>query len=238
MQAPLFGADQLWIQIMKLGSLLLPALCAVCLATSARAEDVVVIHLKKAGNSLAPVVIELFERDAPAHAANFKNLVSKGFYNDTRIHRVVSGALVQMGDPLSRRKNSPDLGTGGPGYTLPPEIKRTHATGIVGMGRLPDSLNPGRLSNGSQFYVTLKALPELDGTQTVFGHVVQGMETFEQISSVAVDSSESPIDRITIGRCKVVSKDNLARELKTAQTTSSSGEGFWKRLTSPLSRLF
>jgi len=220
---------------MKLFSILVLASCAVVLPPL-HAEDVVVLRLEKEGAPLPPVVIELFEADAPKHSTNFKQLVSKGFYLKSTIHRVLPGALVQMGDPLSRKKGSPDIGTGGPGYTLPPEIRHKHSTGAVGMGRLPDQINPGRRSNGSQFYITLKPLPELDGTQTIFGRVTQGLETFERIGKGSVDTNEAPLERITVIGTKVVSKAVLEQEL--SQQKEGNSKGFWGRLFGKLPRLF
>jgi cyclophilin family peptidyl-prolyl cis-trans isomerase len=222
---------------MKLRPVILPLLFAAAL-TSVHAEDMVVLRLEKKSGPLPPVVIELFEADAPKHSANFKKLVSKGFYKNTTIHRVIPGALVQMGDPLSRQKDSPDLGTGGPGYTLAPEIKRKHTAGVVGMGRLPDQINPGRLSNGSQFYVTLKALPELDGTQTVFGRVTQGLETLEEISNRGLDTNSAPVDRVMLGKCKVVPRERLSDELSQGNKKTPSGGGFWNRWFGGIIRLF
>ena len=65
------------------------------------------------------------------------------------------------------------MGTGGPGYTLPPEIHRRHTLGAVAASRLADEINPSRRSSGSQFYICLKAMPDLDGKYTVFGHVLE-----------------------------------------------------------------
>lgn len=155
-------------------------------------------------DKLGVVGIELLEADAPMHCANFKKLVGKSFYKGTSVHRVLSGALVQMGDPLSRGGDKTDIGTGGPGYTLQPEIRRKHEAGSVGMGRLPDNLNPARLSNGSQFYIALRPLPELDGQQTVFGRVVEGMSVVEGIGRAATDTNDNPAQRVSISKVRVV----------------------------------
>jgi cyclophilin family peptidyl-prolyl cis-trans isomerase len=202
---------------------------------AARAEDVVILQLEKHGSALPPVVIELFEADAPRHSANFKKLASNGFYKRTAIHRILPGALVQMGDPISRKKDAIDLGTGGPGYTLAPEIKRKHSEAVVGMGRLPDKVNPGRLSNGSQFYITLKPLPELDGTQTVFGKVTHGIEALQDLGKSATDTNDAPLERLTVRQTKIVSKESLGRELQSMQTGKSN---WWNRVTGSIPRLF
>src|ERR1700747_3771086 len=97
--------------------------------------------------------IDFDEKAAPYTVSNFKKLVRGKFYIKTAIHRVIPDYLVQGGDPLSKKKNRNVIGTGGPGYTLPAEIQLKHVRGAVAMGRLPDNVNPNRLSNGSPFYV-------------------------------------------------------------------------------------
>ncbi|MDP9290814.1 MAG: peptidylprolyl isomerase, partial [Verrucomicrobiota bacterium] len=118
-------------------------------------------------------------------------------------HRVFPHTLVQAGDPLSRKKSRAKVGTGGPGYTLPPEVRRRHAVGAVAMARLNDDVNPGRRSNGSQFYIALKPMPDLDGKYTVFGHVTSGMDVLDAISTVSPDSNDYPLDRIVIRSVKI-----------------------------------
>ncbi len=82
-----------------------------------------------------------------------------------RFHRVFPN-LVQTGDPRSRWGEADKSGTGGPGYTVPPEIKLNNVRGSVAMARLPDKINPSKLSNGSQFFASLTALPKIDGQYT------------------------------------------------------------------------
>lgn len=210
------------------------ALTAI-LAPFASAEDVVILQFEKKGMILPPVVIELYASDAPKHVDNFKKLAGKGFYHNTCIHRVLRNTLLQMGDPLSRQKNSIDIGTGGPGYTIPPEIGRKHLEASVGMGRLPDKINPSRLSNGSQFYITLKPLPELDGTQTVFGHVTRGIEVLAEIGKSSTDTNDMPVEKVVIHRSKVVPKEALDTALKSfAQGRKS----WWNRVSGMLPKFF
>ena len=103
------------------------------------------------------MTIDLFDANAPQTVANFKALAAKKFYKGMVVHRIVPETLVQMGDPLSRKKDRSATGTGGPGYTLPAEIGRKHVRGAVAMAALPPTLNPSRASNGSQFYIVLRA---------------------------------------------------------------------------------
>ena len=158
--------------------------------------------------------IAFYDADAPQSTANFKKLVQDGFYKKTTIHRVFPNYLVQGGDPLSKRKDRTVIGTGGPGYTLRAEIRRKHLRGSVAMGRLPDNVNPTRLSNGSQFYVSLQPIPSQDGQDTVFGQVIAGLEALDEISRLPADSNANPLDRIEIGRTYIVDRSQLGRPIK------------------------
>jgi len=132
-----------------------------------------------------PIVIRLFPQDAPRTVANFVALVSKGFYDSLTFHRVHPGFVIQGGDPNSRDANPFNDGQGGPGYTVPAEIGRKHVKGAVAMARLPDVVNPKRESNGSQFYIALRDLPQLDGGYTVFGQVIAGWDTIDKLVALA-----------------------------------------------------
>ena len=158
--------------------------------------------------------IAFYDADAPQSTANFKKLVQDGFYKKTTIHRVFPNYLVQGGDPLSKKKDRTVIGTGGPGYTLRAEIRRKHLRGSVAMGRLPDNVNPTRLSNGSQFYVCLQPIPSQDGQDTVFGQVISGLEALDEISRLPADSNANPLDRIEVGRTYIVDRSQLGRPVK------------------------
>jgi peptidyl-prolyl cis-trans isomerase B (cyclophilin B) len=114
--------------------------------------------------------IEFYPEDAPKTVENFVNLAKKGFYDNLTFHRVVPDFVVQGGCPKGD-------GTGGPGHTVKAEFnKQKHVRGSVAMAR---SQHPD--SAGSQFYITYGATPHLDGSYTVFGHVVSGMEHVDRI---------------------------------------------------------
>lgn len=128
------------------------------------------------------IVIQLATREAPKTCANFVRLASSGFYDGTTFHRVVEGFMIQGGDPLSKDGDPFNDGDGGPGYTVPAEIRLPHRRGSVAMARLPDSANPGRDSNGSQFFICVADRADLDrGGYTVFGKVVSGMDVVDAI---------------------------------------------------------
>jgi cyclophilin family peptidyl-prolyl cis-trans isomerase len=134
---------------------------------------------------LGDIVIELHPNDAPQTVANFTKLVKQGFYDSLTFHRVAPGFVIQGGDPDSRDANPFNDGQGGPGYTVPAEIKAKHVKGAVAMARKPDDVNPERASSGSQFYIALKDLPQLDGAYTVFGQVVIGWGTIDSIVALS-----------------------------------------------------
>ena len=114
--------------------------------------------------------LEFYPADAPKTVENFVTLAKKGFYDNLTFHRVVPAFVVQGGCPKGD-------GTGGPGHTVKAEFnKQKHVRGSVAMAR---SQHPD--SAGSQFYITYGATPHLDGSYTVFGHVVSGMEHVDRI---------------------------------------------------------
>lgn len=120
------------------------------------------------------VVCELYADKAPLSVTNFKYLADGGFYNGLTFHRVVPDFVVQGGDPTG-------TGSGGPGYTIKAEIGLPHKQGALAWARTGDEVNPQRRSSGSQFYITLKPTPFLDGAYTVFGQVIKGMDIVETI---------------------------------------------------------
>jgi peptidyl-prolyl cis-trans isomerase B (cyclophilin B) len=144
------------------------------------------------------VVIALYDESAPYTVENFKKLIQKKFYNGLRFHRAFASTLVQTGDPSTRWGQSDKNGTGGPGWTLPAEIRLKHARGSVAMARLPDKINPAKNSNGSQFYVCLAPMPKLDGEYTVFGTVLEGLDILEEISKAPTNSDDFPLPKIRI----------------------------------------
>jgi peptidyl-prolyl cis-trans isomerase B (cyclophilin B) len=146
--------------------------------------------------SLGRIVIELDDVAAPRTCGNFRKLVSDGFYNHTTFHRVIPHFMIQGGDPNSRSDDRATYGQGDPGYTLPAEIKLQHTAGAVAMARLPDSVNPQRDSNGSQFFICIAPCPSLDGQYTVFAHVIKGLDVAQKIAELPHDSRDNPVNRM------------------------------------------
>ncbi len=190
--------------------LLLAVLCLASGLPALRADEVALMQVRFGKDkALRPVAIEFLEGDAPLTVENFKKLARKGFYNGVAFHRAFPNLLVQAGDPGSKSKDQTRVGTGGPGYTLPPEIRRKHVRGAVAMARLPDKINPARMSNGGQFYICLAPMPNLDGQYTVFGQVIYGYETLEGISNTPTDSNDNPAERRVIRSLEILPREQL-----------------------------
>lgn len=184
-------------------NLLVLLLAAISLTASAMAAtlgpDVAVMEIRMGKEKQTrQVVLGLHDESAPYTVENFKTLVRKKFYNGLRFHRIFPSSFVQTGDPSSRPGQTEKTGTGGPGYTLPAEIKLKHNKGAVAMARLPDKINPAKNSNGSQFYVCLTPLPKLDGQYTVFAQVLEGLDVLEAISNEPTNSDDFPLPKIVI----------------------------------------
>ena len=212
---------------------LLSLLVISLVAPALFADDVALVSLRVAKEKyVRQFAIEFAGDDAPQTVANFKKLAKKGFYKGTTIHRAFAQMLVQMGDPLSKKKDRSAVGTGGPGYTLAPEIRRKHVKGAVAAARLPDKINPSRVSNGSQFYVCLSAMPSFDGQYTVFGRVLWGLDTLDAISARTVDSNDNPVERIEIRSVKILAREKLpappAPEKPGAVTPKPDKKPWWK----------
>jgi cyclophilin family peptidyl-prolyl cis-trans isomerase len=166
--------------------------------------DVVIMDIKIGKDrDLRRVVIGLYDGAAPLHAENFKELARTRYFKGMQFHRAFPGTLVQTGDPYSRRGPNVRTGTGGPGWTIPAEIRLPHKKGSIAAARLDNKINPARVSNGSQFYVTLKPMPALNGQYTVFGRVLEGIEHLEEISRLRTDRNNFPLEKVVIKRIVV-----------------------------------
>ncbi len=179
-------------------------------------------HLRiEVNKKIKTVVIELDPEAAPQTVENFKKLVADGFYKGLAFHRVIPNYLVQTGDPGSKNfRGKAQWGLGGPGYTIPPEIGKKHVRGAVAMARLGDDENPGRESNGSQFYITLTPLPALDGKYTVFGQVVSGLEVLDEMATVPTDENDIPRQRTEVYDIRLVRPEAAVAAPKKAEPRS------------------
>ena len=143
--------------------------------------------------------VKFYTKDAPKNVANVANLGIKGFYNGLIFHRLIPGFMIQGGDPSGN-------GTGGPGYTVPAEIKLRHEKGSMAMARTGDQVNPERRSSGSQFYVCFKPTPQLDGQYTVIGQLVEGMDVLDKLEKVATGAMDKPTTPVVMEQVTVTTE--------------------------------
>lgn len=144
--------------------------------------------------SRGPILLELFENDAPNTVANFIHLADQGFYNGTRFHQVLPNQYALGGDPNSKDGSLMPPGTGNPGYYLPDEHlrdgARKHFSGSIAMYK-QDASNTA----GSQFYLTVEPLPDFNDTRTVFGRVLEGLEVVRSLQRNDVIESVTVLRR-------------------------------------------
>lgn len=122
--------------------------------------------------SKGDIVIELYPDKAPTTVNSFVFLAQNGWFDNNTFYRVLSGFVAQTGDPSG-------LGLGGPGYEFGDEISADLSfdkAGVVGMA------NSGANTNGSQFFITLDAVPQLDGGYTIFGQVTEGLDVLQTLT--------------------------------------------------------
>jgi len=153
--------------------------------------------------SMGEFTIEFKEDIAPNTVENFKDLARAGFYDGTIFHRIISGFMIQGGDPNTKSETRDSWGSGGPGYSIDPEFSDVkHTKYIVSMAR-----GAAIDSAGSQFFVMIGDAPWLDGQYTVFGEVISGKEVIDKIAALELDSfyieqplnpSDALIEKITI----------------------------------------
>lgn len=180
---------------------------AICPKLSAQSLVEMTVNI---GGTAKKVTIRLDETTAPKTSANFKKLVTEGFYNGLTFHRVISDYIAQVGDPLTKDDTQRALwGTGGPGYTVPAELGGKHVPGALATARLGDTVNPTKASSGSQFYICLAEIEALDGEYTVFGNVTEGLDVIQEIASVPVDEANRPDARVEIQSMKLIAKEEI-----------------------------
>jgi cyclophilin family peptidyl-prolyl cis-trans isomerase len=134
--------------------------------------DPEVKYLATLNTEKGEIVIELYADKAPMAVNNFIFLARQGWYDDITFHRVIPGFVAQGGDPSG-------TGLGSPGYAFENEVSDDlvfDGPGIVAMA------NSGPDTNGSQFFITYAATPQLNGSYTIFGRVIAGMDVVEQLS--------------------------------------------------------
>ncbi|MHA7944736.1 peptidylprolyl isomerase [Formosa sp. 3Alg 14/1] len=154
-----------------------------------------------------------FEK-TPVTVANFVSLAEgtntkvdstytgKRYYDGLTFHRIIDGFMIQGGDPTG-------MGSGGPGYRFADEFNdslRHNKPGILSMA------NAGPGTNGSQFFITDVATPNLDNRHTVFGELVIGQDVQDSISSVEVGPGDKPVEDVVINSINIIRKGSAAKK--------------------------
>jgi len=127
------------------------------------------------------IKVELYADSAPMHVSSTIYLTRLGFYDDVVFHRVISGFMAQGGDPTG-------TGGGGPGYSYAGEFdsdRKHNKPGMLSMA------NAGPNTDGSQFFLTFVKTPHLNGKHTVFGGVVDGMDTVDDLEKSGSQSGRT-----------------------------------------------
>jgi cyclophilin family peptidyl-prolyl cis-trans isomerase len=131
---------------------------------------------------------------APMHVSSTIYLTRLGMYDDTVFHRVIHDFMAQAGDPLGS-------GMGGPGYKYPGEFKSGvfhDRPGLLSMA------NAGPGTDGSQFFITFKETPWLDGKHTLFGEIVEGADIVKKLNDLGGrNGGQTPRERITLDRATI-----------------------------------
>ncbi|MCL4347720.1 MAG: peptidylprolyl isomerase [Thermoplasmataceae archaeon] len=137
--------------------------------------------------TMGDIKIELFEKDMPVTAGNFRKLVESGFYDGIIFHRVIKDFMIQGGDPTG-------TGSGGPGYSIKDEFGKNNKNnrGTISMA------NAGPNTGGSQFFINLVDNNYLDKKHPVFGKVMEGMEVVDSIGNTKTDRNDRPVQKISI----------------------------------------
>ena len=155
-----------------------PAPAAAPAKTSPGAGPIIVVETEK-----GTFEFETYPNEAPKTVAHIVGLVNKRFYNGQRVHRVVPGFVIQMGDPATRDMTKQSMwGSGGSGTVIGvAEITKTRTHSAKGMVAMAHAGDPAKAD--SQFYVTLAPQQRLDPDYAVFGKVISGMDVVEKIQA-------------------------------------------------------
>ncbi len=137
------------------------------------------------------IVVVFYPTTAPLAVSNFIYLAENGFYDNVIFHRVISGFMIQGGDPTG-------TGMGGPGYKFTDELtdSHTYTRGTLAMA------NSGPNTNGSQFFIMHKDYP-LPHDYTIFGHVTSGLDVVDAIAATPTDSHDRPLSDIVMEKVTV-----------------------------------
>ena len=147
------------------------------------------------------IELELQPDVAPITVENFVSLANKNFYDGLIFHRVISGFMIQGGDPNG-------IGIGGPGYSIKGEFAAngvkndiSHKRGVISMAR-----SQNYNSAGSQFFICHADATFLDGQYAAFGAVTSGIEVVDEIANVKTNFNDKPLVDQVIKIVRIINK--------------------------------
>jgi peptidyl-prolyl cis-trans isomerase B (cyclophilin B) len=145
--------------------------------------------------ALGEIVIDLLPEHAPNHVGLFIKTAREGGFDGTTFHRVVRQGVVQGGDPLTKDPATrPRAGSGGFNLIARESVAEKHTRGAVSAVIVPGRPDSG----GTQFFICIVDQPSLDGQQTVFGRVEEGLRVAQRISEGAADERGIPAEPVTV----------------------------------------
>lgn len=164
------------------------------------------------------MLIRFYDRQAPITVANFIGLAEgkisnefvapgRHFYDGLTFHRVIKDFMIQGGDPKGD-------GSGGPGYEFPNEIDQSlkhDKKGVISMA------NAGPDTNGSQFFITQKATPWLDGKYSIFAETVHGFEVIDRLASLKTDTADKPLEKAHLQKVSILRKGKEYKDYDPAK---------------------
>ncbi|PTX43657.1 peptidylprolyl isomerase [Christiangramia gaetbulicola] len=173
--------------------------------------------------SMGPIVAELYFEETPMTVASFVSLAEgtskmadstykgKKYYDGLVFHRIIDGFMIQGGDPTG-------TGSGGPGYKYPDEFvdSLSHdSKGVLSMA------NAGPGTNGSQFFITLAPVQQLDGRHTVFGKIVKGQDVVDSIGKVETGPRDKPLKDVVMNEVNIIRKGSAAKNFDAPKVFES-----------------
>lgn len=133
------------------------------------------------------ITLKLFPKIAPKASENFETLAKNGYYNDVIFHRIIKGFMVQGGDPSGSGRGGDSIWHKSFEDEFKPNVVFDRA-GLLAMA------NKGPNTNTSQFFITFKPTPWLNGRHTIFGEVVDGFDVLKKLELTKTNSQDRPIE--------------------------------------------
>merc|ERR1712112_132301 len=137
--------------------------------------------------------VELYWQHAPKTCKNFYELSKRGYYDNTKFHRIIRDFMIQGGDPTGTGRGGESIYGKNFEDEIHPQLKHTGA-GVVSMA------NAGPDTNGSRFFVTIAGAPFLDTKHAIFGRIKRGMQIVQKMGNVQTTAKDEPVQDVKIIR--------------------------------------